>query len=100
MFNNPPKFDELFANVAESNKKWFENLVNVSKGTQSSIDNPLLDAFQSFTGNTQGYLESQTKFYQEQLQNWSNLMKKPAEANGETKKITDKNKTLFFIKNS
>ena len=28
MFNNPPKFDELFANVAESNKKWFENLVN------------------------------------------------------------------------
>ena len=90
MFNNQLKFDELFANVAESNKKWFENLVNVSKGTQSSIDNPLLDAFQSFTGNTQGYLESQTKFYQEQLQNWSNLMKKPAEANGETKKITDR----------
>lgn len=91
MFNKPPKFDDLFANVAESNKKWFENLMKVSKGEQSVEENPMLDTFRNFASNTQNYLESQTKFYQEQLQMWSNILGKPAATEGgEPRKVTDR----------
>ncbi len=65
MSSQPPKFDELFANLANSGKSWFENM---SKSyTNTAEPNPLLNTFQGFFGNTKGLLESQSKFYQEQL---------------------------------
>ena len=48
MFNQPPKFDELFASIAESNKKWFENLTSATKAQNEGQDNQLLDTFTSF----------------------------------------------------
>lgn len=74
MFNQPPKFDELFANLAESNKNWFDNLMKISKGKAEEENNPLLGAFQNFFGNTKSYLETQNRFYQEQLQMWSQIV--------------------------
>lgn len=81
MFNQPPKFDELFANLAESNKNWFDNLMKMSKGKAEEENNPLLGAFQNFFGNTKSYLETQNRFYQEQLQMWSQIVDQSKSAN-------------------
>lgn len=80
MFNQPPKFDELFASIAESNKKWFENLTSATKAQNEGQDNQLLDTFKSFFDNTKSYLETQNSFYQEQLQSLSKIMQGGSEA--------------------
>lgn len=106
MFNQPPKFDELFNSLAESNKNWFDNLMKVSKGNVEEDKNPLLNAFQNFFGHTTSYLETQNRFYNEQLQMWSQIAEqasgKSAE-DGSAKKQIDRRfsdpdweKNLFF----
>ena len=73
MFNQPPKFDEFFANLANSNKTWFDNLVAVSGGKSDPVNNPLLSMFQHFFDHSKTYLETHNQFYQDQLKMWSNF---------------------------
>lgn len=74
MFNPGKNFDEFFTNLATANQTWFQNLLNMSaQKTTETPPNPFLDMYQKFFDNTRSYLESQNKFYQEQLCLWGNF---------------------------
>lgn len=78
MFNQPPKFDELFANIADSNKSWYDNLIKMSKGKTDEESNPLLGSFKNFFDNTKEYMDAQNQFYNDQLKMWSQIVKPEA----------------------
>ena len=91
MFKNTPKFDELFGNLADSNKAWFENLVALSGGKADQTSNPFFDMFQQFFANTRSYLENHTQFYQEQIALWSKIVEQNGAAvSTENKKPIDR----------
>ena len=75
MFKPGQNFDELFTNLAGANKSWFENLVNLADAGKANdaATNPFLGVYQQFCDNTRSYLESQTRFYQEQMNMWERL---------------------------
>lgn len=91
MFQQAPKFDELFTNLANSNKAWFDKLLALSAGKADSADNPFIEMFQQFFANTRSYLESHNQFYQEQLQMWGKFCdQNQAAVEAENKKPADR----------
>ena len=77
----PTNFDELFANIAKTSQTWFNNLLGSNaKATQADASaNVFINMYQSFFANTQSYLESQQKFYQDQIRMWDGFFQKEKE---------------------
>ncbi len=93
MFKPGQNFDELFANLASANQTWFQNLLNISAKKEQSATpaNPFLDIYQKFFDNTRSYLESQNRFYQEQLGIWGKFCDQNKDAvEAENKKPADR----------
>lgn len=89
MFKQGQDFNELFTNLANANQTWFQNLLNTSNETQTT--NPFLGMFQSFFDHTQTYLETQSQFYQEQLNMWAKFCdQNAASVEAENKKPVDR----------
>lgn len=93
MLNANQNFDELFANLANANQAWFQNLLNLSGGDSKNTNsaNHFLDIYQKFFENTRTYLETQNQFYQEQLNFWGKFYEQnKVNVETESKKLVDR----------
>jgi polyhydroxyalkanoate synthase len=67
--------DDLFAKIAVVNKEWFNNLLAEDKLEKPPKNNMFIDIYKQFFEHSKEYLESQQKFYTEQISNWGNVFK-------------------------
>ena len=62
----------LFAQIAEVNKQWFNDLANNEPAPDAKYAN-LIEMYRQFVDNSQSYLEEQYQFYTQQAQLWQEL---------------------------
>ncbi|MCE3269038.1 MAG: class poly(R)-hydroxyalkanoic acid synthase, partial [Burkholderiales bacterium] len=91
--SNNKDFEKLFTDIAATNKLWFNDLLNQRKsvGGTNTDGNIFLEMYKQFFDNTKNYLDSQQKFYQNQLSLWQSFVEQEKDhSQAEVKKAIDK----------
>lgn len=86
-------FEKVFTEIATANTQWFNSLLDQNKISEKAdnCENVFVDMYKQFFDNAKIYLETQQKFYQDQLKLWKNFVQEEKDlVEAEVKKPVDK----------